>query len=160
MGKRKLDALGISAFCESMAMMLQAGIQTEEAVQLLRQEKEKPGPLEQALALVQGELEQGGSLSGALEKTGIFPAYACKMVAAGESSGRLEDVLFRLSRYYAGQKTMSEKLRSAVTYPAAMLVLIIVVLVLMLTMVLPGFTQVYNRLTAIYSGPMASAGRL
>ncbi len=147
MGKRKLDALGISAFCESMAMMLQAGIQTEEAVQLLRQEKEKPGPLEQALALVQGELEQGGSLSGALEKTGIFPAYACKMVAAGESSGRLEDVLFRLSRYYAGQKTMSEKLRNAVTYPAAMLVLIIVVLVLMLTMVLPAFTQVYNRLT-------------
>ena len=40
------------------------------------------------------------------------------MVAAGESSGRLENVLFRLARYYAGQKTLMEKLRGAVTYPA------------------------------------------
>lgn len=145
--RKNLDALGISAFCESMGMMLQAGIQTEEAVALLRQEKAKPGPLEQGLAQVQKELEAGGSLSAALEKTGLFPDYAVQMVTAGESSGRLEEVMFRLGRYYAGQKTLSEKLKSAVTYPAAMLVLIIVVLVLMLTMVLPAFTQVYDRLT-------------
>lgn len=145
--QKKLDALGISAFCESMGMMLQAGIQTEEAVGLLRQENSKPGPLETGLGQVQKELEEGSNLSAALEKTGLFPEYAVRMVAAGESSGRLEDVLFRLAKYYAGQKTLSEKLRSAVTYPAAMLVLIIVVLVLMLTMVLPAFTQVYNRLT-------------
>ncbi len=145
--QKKLDALGISAFCESMGMMLQAGIQTEEAVGLLRQENSKPGPLETGLGQVQKELEEGSNLSAALEKTGLFPEYAVRMVAAGESSGRLEDVLFRLAKYYAGQKTLSEKLRSAVTYPAAMLVLIIVVLVLMLTMVLPAFTQVYDRLT-------------
>lgn len=145
--RKKLDALGISAFCESMGMMLQAGIQTEEAVGLLRQENPKPGPLETGLGHMQQELEMGGSLSGALEKTGLFPGYAVKMVEAGESAGRLEDVLFRLGKYYAGQKTLSEKLKSAVAYPAAMLVLIMVVLVLMLVMVLPAFTQVYNRLT-------------
>lgn len=147
MRKMKLDALGISAFCESMGMMLQAGIQTEEAVGLLRQENQKPGPLETGLAQMQQALEGGGSLSGALKGTGLFPDYAVKMVEAGENAGRLEDVLFRLGKYYAGQKTLSEKLRSAVAYPAAMLVLIIVVLALMLTMVLPAFTQVYNRLT-------------
>lgn len=148
MGNKKLDMLGVSAFCESMAMMVQSGIQTEEAVALLRQEDQKEaGLLEQALALMQAELENGGSLSGAMEKSGAFPAYALKMVAAGEGSGRLEAVLFQLSRYYAKQKTLSQKLRNTVTYPAVMLVLIIVVLALMLTMVLPAFTQVYNRLT-------------
>ncbi len=145
--RKKLDALGISAFCESMGMMLQAGIQTEEAVALLRQESRRPGPLETALREAQKELEGGVSLSTALEKTGLFPEYALRMVRAGESSGRLEDVMFRLGKYYAGQKVLSEKLKSAVTYPAAMLVLIIVVLVLMLCMVLPAFTQVYDRLT-------------
>lgn len=151
MPKKKLDALGISAFCESMAMMLQAGIQTEEAVALLRQENSRPGPLEQGLGVMQAELEQGAGLAAAMGKTGLFPGYALKMAAAGESAGRLEDVLTRLGRYYAGQKTMGEKLHSAVVYPAAMLVLIIVVLVLMLTLVLPAFTQVYDRLTGSLS---------
>ena len=69
------------------------------------------------------------------------------MVKAGEQSGRLEDVLFRLSRYYTDQKTISDKLKNAVTYPAAMLALIIAVLIVMLTMVLPAFKGVYDKLT-------------
>ncbi len=153
MKKKKLDTLGVSAFCESMAMMLQAGIQTQEAVSLLRGEKESHGILEEGLAVMQEALEEGNSLSSAMEAAGVFPSYALKMVAVGESFGRLEDVLFRLSKYYREQKTMTEKLKGAVTYPAAMLILIIVVLALMLVMVLPAFTQVYNRLT----GSMASS---
>ena len=50
------------------------------------------------------------------------------MVAAGEGAGRLEDVLFQLSRYYADQKTMTDKLRNAIVYPTVMLVMIIAVL--------------------------------
>lgn len=147
MRKRQLDALGVSAFCESMAMMLQSGIQTDEAVALLRQDGGEKGLLEESLEQMLPQLEEGRRLAGAMEDCGAFPAYAVEMVAAGESAGRLEDVLFQLGKYYADQKAMEEKLRSAVTYPAAMLVLIIVVLALMLSMVLPAFTQVYDRLT-------------
>lgn len=142
---KKLDELGVSAFCESMAMMLEAGIQTDEAVSLLR--KEGGGTLEDGLKGMQNVLEQGGTLARAMSDSGIFPEYALKMVAAGEASGRLEDVLFRLSRYYADQKTIGEKLRNAVLYPAAMLVLIIAVLAVMITMVLPALTGVYDNLT-------------
>lgn len=141
---RKLDELGVSAFCESMAMMLGAGIRMDEAIGLLR--KEGGGVLETGLEKMEAVVEQGGSLFAAMEQAAIFPEYALKMVAAGESSGRLEDVLSRLSRYYADQKTIGEKLRNAVTYPAAMLVLIIAVLAVMLTMVLPAFTGVYENL--------------
>ena len=83
----------------------------------------------------------------AMKASGIFPDYALQMVEAGERSGRLEDILFRLAGYYADQKTITEKLKNAVTYPAAMLVLIIAVLAVMLFMVLPSFTDVYNNLT-------------
>ena len=96
---------------------------------------------------MKAQTEQGSSLAEAMKTTGIFPDFAVQMIGAGESSGRLEDVLFRLARYYAGQKTVSEKLRGAVTYPAAMLVLIIAVLSVMLTIVLPAFRAVYDRLT-------------
>ncbi len=148
MSKKLLDNLGVSAFCESMAMMAQAGIQTDEAISLLQSEKHSTGGLlEQGLAAMKEKVDAGESLAAAMEASGIFPDYAIRMVEAGESSGRLEDILFRLSGYYAEQKTISEKLRGAVTYPAAMLGLIIAVLAVMLTMVLPAFTDVYDRLT-------------
>ena len=152
MSKRKLDYLGVSAFCESMAMMAQAGIQTDEAIALLQSGKEHTGGLlEEGLAVMKEQVDAGCGLAKAMESTGLFPDYALHMAAAGESSGRLEDILFRLASYYAEQKTISEKLKNAVTYPAAMLVLIIAVLSVMLVMVLPAFTDVYNNLTGSLS---------
>ena len=148
MSKRKLDDLGVSAFCESMAMMVQAGISTDEAISLLQSGKEHSGgALEQALAVMKAEVDAGSGLAGAMEKAEVFPDYALRMVAAGESSGRLEDILFRLGRYYAEQKTISEKLKNAVTYPAAMLVLIIAVLAVVLPMLLPSVADVVDKLT-------------
>lgn len=147
MGRGKLDSLGVSAFCESMAMMVQSGSQADEAIALLRQGDGRGGLLEGALAVMQAETEQGVNLSDAMEKADVFPEYAIKMTAAGEKSGRLEEVLFQLARYYADQKTMADKLKNAIVYPAVMLVMVLAVLAIMLTMVLPAFTDVYNNLT-------------
>ncbi len=145
---KKLDNLGVSAFCESMAMMVQSGITTDEAIGLLQSgNAAADGILSAGLAVMKEKVDAGEGLSAAMKESGIFPSYCLQMVAAGEESGRLEDTLFRLSHYYADQKTISEKLRSAVTYPAAMLVLIIAVLLVMLLMVLPAFTEVYENLT-------------
>ena len=145
---KKLDNLGVSAFCESMAMMVQSGITTDEAIGLLQSgESASDGVLSAGLAVMKEKVDAGEGLSAAMKASGIFPDYCLRMIGAGEESGRLEDTLFRLSRYYADQKTISEKLRSSVTYPAAMLVLIIAVLLVMLLMVLPAFTEVYDNLT-------------
>ena len=148
MKKQKLDYLGVSAFCESMAMMMHSGIATDEAVGLLLSDsKSSEGVLQQGLKIMKEQVDQGYGLDKAMKESGIFPKYALQMVEAGESHGRLEDILFRLSDYYKEQKTISEKIKNAITYPAAMLVLIIVVLLAMLVMVLPTFTDVYNNLT-------------
>lgn len=152
MSDNKLDNLGVSAFCESMAMMVQSGIQMDEAVSLLKEGRGKGGVLERGLAVLEEEMEQGSSLAAAMEKSGIFPEYALKMISAGEASGRMEDVLFKLSRYYADQKTIADKLRNVVTYPAAMLALVIAVLIAMLTLVLPAFGDVYDNLTGSLTG--------
>ena len=147
MRRGKLDSLGVSAFCESMAMMVQSGIQMDEAVALLRSGSGQGGPLEEGLVIMQTETEAGKGLSAAMEATGLFPEYCLRMVLAGEKAGRLEDVLFQLARYYEDQQAMTGKLQSAVLYPVAMLGLIIIVLIVMLAMVLPAFTDVYDSLT-------------
>lgn len=148
MSKRKLDNLGVSAFCESMAMMLRSGIQTDEAIALLQSGSgEHGGVLEQGLSQMRTSIEEGNTLGTAMKECGIFPRYAIQMICAGEASGHLENILFSLSRYYTDQHTISEKLRNAVRYPAIMLILIIAVLAVMLILVLPAFTSVYNNLT-------------
>ena len=135
---KKLDHMGVSAFCESMAMMVRSGIQTDEAVSLLASGSTSDGGvLEGALTAMKEKVEAGEGLSAAMRDTGIFPDYALRMVEAGESSGRLEKILFRLARYYAQQKNISEKLKNAVTYPAAMLVMIIAVLSVIISLMLP-----------------------
>lgn len=153
MSKKTIDNLGVSAFCESMAMMTRAGIQIDEAIHLLsRQGEQAEGLLGQALAIMADCVEKGSGLAQAMRQTDIFPEYALKMIEAGEAAGRLENVLFRLADYYRDQKTIADKLRSAVTYPAAMLVMIILVLMVMIAMVLPAFNDVYSNLTGSLTG--------
>ena len=152
MKKQQLDYLGVSAFCESMGMMMQSGIHTDEAVGLLLSDsKASDGVLQQGLKVMKEQVDKGSSLDEAMKESGIFPDYALQMVKAGGAYGRLEDTLFRLSDYYRDQKTISQKIKNAVTYPAAMLVLIIAVLLVMLVKVLPTFTEVYNKLTGSLS---------
>ena len=145
---KQLDHMGVSAFCESMGMMIRSGIQVDEAVDLLQHGRTKTGGiLESGLAVIKEHVDNGEGLAAAMKASGIFPDYALQMVEAGETSGKLEGILFRLARYYADQKTISEKLKNAVTYPAVMLLLIIVLLAVMIRMVLPSFSAVYERLT-------------
>ena len=146
MGKKKLDNLGVSAFCESMSMMIKSGFQIDEAIALLRQGEDCVGLLERVLPLMQKEAEQGKRLSDVMESADIFPAYAVQMVGAGDVTGRLEGTLVQLSKYYVDQKVMGEKLKNAAIYPAILLFAAIAVLTAMLAMVLPAFTDVYNNL--------------
>ena len=86
MSKRKLDNLGVSAFCESMGMMLRAGIQTDEAIDLLQSGKElSGGVLEEGLAVMKTQVDQGRGLAAAMQESGMFPDYALRMVEAGET---------------------------------------------------------------------------
>jgi len=91
MSVKKLDALGISAFCESMGLMARAGIQTEEALELLSQgDMGKEGTLGQALVEMRGTVEGGETLSKAMAASGLFDDYCLRMVDAGEKSGGMD----------------------------------------------------------------------
>jgi len=147
----KLNLLGVSAFCESLGMMMRSGIQVSEAVSLLGQSKAEKGILEENIEKMEKDLENGSSLTQAMKHTEIFPDYVLRMVETGESTGKIEDVLFTLADYYRQQNSISEKLKAALVYPLAMLGMIIVVLIVMLKMVLPSFSSVYTTLTGSLS---------
>ncbi len=147
----KLSLLGISAFCESMASMLEAGIEVSEAVSLLKQKGKNSGALNEGIDVIRKKTEEGSSLSDAMKQSGLFPDYVLEMAQAGEATGKSEEVFRRLADHYARRHVLSEKIKSAIIYPLAMILLILIVLFLMLKMVLPAFADVYETLTGSLS---------
>lgn len=144
--KATLDSSALSAFCESMALMHSAGIQTDEAVHMLMENMEDSS-FKRACECVYKQVIAGSSLAHAMAQAGVFPRYAVDMIAVGERSGRLEDVLRSLSVYYDEEARMMAKIRSAIGYPAALLCIMSVILAFTVLFILPVFEGVYDSLS-------------
>ena len=156
MAKAKLDSAGISLFCESVAMMLAAGIQTDEAVGMLSEDIGDTA-LQATCQDVYRRLNAGSNLGSAMRASGAFPRYAVDMVGVGEASGRLEEVLKALGVYYDEEDRLFAKIRSAVGYPAALLCIMSVILAFTVVVILPVFEDVYLSISGSLTGGSSSA---
>lgn len=142
MADKLLESSAISAFCGSVATMLSAGVQIDEAVHLLADNREE-SYFKEVCDKTYADLVTGSGLADAMEATSAFPVYAVSMVRVGEASGRTDRVLRSLSRYYGSEGRMFTKLQSAVGYPAAMLCIMSVILAFTVIVILPVFQSVY-----------------
>lgn len=158
MADKQLESSALSAFCGSMATMLAAGIQTDEAALMLAQDRER-SRFQEVCSTVYDELVDGGTLANAMEVSKGFPEYAVNMVATGEEAGHLEQVLRNLEMYYNEEDRVFAKLRSAVGYPAALLCIMVVILAFTVVVILPVFSDVYrNLVNAQEAGSYLSMG--
>lgn len=147
MANKELSSLAVSVFCENMAMMTAAGIGAEEAAGLLCDDSSNNDFHDAAKSVQKHLLLQGGTLGDAVRESGYFPEYVSRMIAAGEKAGRTEQTLRSLAGYYARQNELESQLKSAVLYPAVLLLLMTGILAVLLAKVLPVFTGVYTSLT-------------
>lgn len=143
--------LQISDFCQELSLLLHAGVGTGAGMALLSEE-EPDRDCKKILGQMAHRLENGAALSDALREAGCFPACVTGMVKVGEHAGRTEEALAALSRYYEERGTMDRRMRSALTYPAVLLLLMMAVIVILLTRVLPVFEQVYSSLGGALTG--------
>lgn len=158
MTKQYLDSSAISAFCSSVATMLAAGVQTDEAVQMLAENREK-SHFKDTCDKVYGKLIEGCSMADAMEQSGGFPSYAVSMVRVGEHAGRTERVLRSLGRYYESEEHIFTKLRNAVGYPAALLCIMSVILLFTVVVILPIFVDAYEGMSgSLTSGSFSMVG--
>lgn len=147
MRNHKLSNLEISDFCNQLTMVVEAGLPTYYGVSLIRNDCNDPKLLA-LLSDIYQPLEEGKSLHEALEATGAFPSYLTQMVALGDATGKLEDILRSLAIYYEREEHIRTNLRHALTYPVIMTTLMIAVLIALITKVLPIFAEVYEELGA------------
>ena len=140
-----LSAEELAAFAAQLSLTVKTGIPLSEAIMILQEDAETDAA-RKLLGKILEKLELGGALADALKETGVFPIYMTQMIEIGEASGRLDHVLDSLYKYYEREDNIAKSAKSAITYPAIMLVILIAIIVILVTQVLPIFNQVFNTL--------------
>ena len=148
----------IRSLCLGLSMVLGAGVAPGDGLMLLAEE-ETDSRMKTALVHMT-ELADGGlPLPEAFRQTGMFPAYVCSLLEVGQRTGRLEEALASLAKYYEERLRLERQIRSSLLYPAVLLGIMLVVIVVLLVKVLPVFDQVYSQmgtsLTGIAGGLLA-----
>jgi type IV pilus assembly protein PilC len=106
------------------------------------------------LADVRKDVEAGSNLSNALRKhSKVFNELYCSMIQAGEASGSLDTILNRLSQYIENMTKLTAKVRSAMAYPIAVLIMAVVITFVVLWKVVPIFEDMFSQLGAALPVP-------
>lgn len=145
MKKTMLSNEYISAFCLQISLLIHAGIGMSDGMHLLA-EDEQNSSLKELLLQMAETLDEGKQLSGAMRETESFPDYVIHMAETGERTGRLEKAFRSMADYYEGQRQLKDRIKSAVAYPAVLLVLVLIIIGILLIRILPIFKQVYEQL--------------
>ncbi|MBP1542882.1 MAG: type II secretion system F family protein [Oscillospiraceae bacterium] len=139
--KYRFKTKEVSFISRQLASMTSAGLSLVRALHILQEQQENK-KAKAVLLDIYEEVQKGKSFSDVLySKPGVFPDMFVSMVAAGEASGTLDQILIRVSDHFANANKTGNKVKSAMVYPIILLVLALAVVVLMFTMILPIFAE-------------------
>lgn len=142
----------VALFCEQMGAMTASGLTVEQALRVISRQSAARHTTKMARRLLP-RVQEGLALSAALAVEPGLPPYLTGMIRAAETGGKLADGLGEAGRYLQRQADTRGGLVNALTYPAVVLLTVIVALVLVLALVIPAFEPIFageeHRLPAI-----------
>ncbi len=142
--RRALKSAELAELCREMSSMLCAGITVAKALEIIRRRKLSRAVMESFDSLSR-YIERGGSLSAAMERQdGVFPDLVVKVVAAGEESGTLDKVFTKLAEHFESDHRRKSELLTAVTYPAMLFIVTLLVIVAIFVFVFPAFSRLFD----------------
>jgi len=130
-------------FNQEFVALIRAGLPIVECLTLLIERRQNP-VFKKALEDVRNRVRTGEALSDAFAAQGVFPPLYSSTVASGERSGEIATVLQRYVTYSKTLLTVRKKVLAALTYPAILIALSIVLVVVLLTYVLPNFQDFFS----------------
>jgi type IV pilus assembly protein PilC len=142
----RVSGRDLAIFCRQFATMIDAGVSLIRCLAVL-EEQSGSARLRQIIREIQGAVESGETLSRALTRwPRIFSRLFVGLVRAGEVGGVLDETLNRLATFMEENERLRRKVKSAMTYPALVLLFAIVVVIGMVTFILPQFVAVFTDL--------------
>ena len=141
-------AKDMAVFCRQFVSILRAGVSVASVLAMLGQQTGNK-KLRAAIREMQADVEKGESLATSMRRhPKIFPAILVNMVAAGESSGNLEESFRQMELYFERSKRTKSKVTSAMIYPCVLIVVMIIVLIVMMTKIIPNFLKTFEDMDA------------
>ncbi len=147
-GGKKIKSKDISFFTRQLATMMKAGVPLLQTFDIIGRGHENPR-FSRLLFDIKAKIESGSSMAQAFK---AYPLYFndlyCNLVAAGEAAGILDNVLDRLATYQEKTIALQGKIKSALTYPIAVLVITAGVVGVIMYKVIPAFVKMFNDMGA------------
>lgn len=151
--KQKVKEKDIVVFARIFATMINAGLPLIQCLDLLSQQEQNK-TFAKIITTVKEDIEGGSTLHDALKKhPRVFDELFVNLVAAGESGGILDVILNRLSNYMEKAMKLKSRVKSAMTYPAIVLVVAVAVVALLLVYVIPVFKKLFEGMGGQLPGP-------
>ena len=153
--KAKIKEKNVVVFCRIFSTMINAGLPLIQCLDLLAQQEQNKA-FSKIIRSVKEDIEGGTSLTNALKKyPKIFDDLFVNLIAAGEAGGILDVILERLSAYMEKAMKLKARVKGAMTYPIAVLVISISVVALLLLKVIPVFKTMFEGMGGQLPGPTA-----
>jgi type IV pilus assembly protein PilC len=140
----KLKLQDLAVFTQQLASMLEAGLPLITSLEALQEQTENP-VFQVIIRDVRGEIAAGNSFSDSVKKfPNAFPALFISMVEAGEASGGLAEILGKVALYFESTVKLVKKVKSAMTYPIAVIGLAVILVNVLLIFVIPVFAEMFS----------------
>ena len=150
---KKIAPKDIAIFTRQLATMMKAGVPLLQSFDIVGRGSTNPS-VAKLLNDIRTDVESGSSLSSAFRKHPLyFNTLYCNLVEAGEAAGILEDLLDRLAIYMEKTEAIKSKIKSALMYPVAVIVVAFVVVALIMIFVIPAFKSVFENFGADLPAP-------
>ena len=142
--KKKIKTKDIAVFTRQLATMIVAGIPVAQAFDIVGKGHENPSMRELIMSVKQ-DIESGTNMTQALGKHPLyFDALYCNLVAAGEQAGILDTILDKVATYKEKIEAIKGKIKSALFYPTAVVVVAFIITAILLIFVIPQFESLFQ----------------
>lgn len=139
----KITAKEIAIFARQMATMMDSGVPLVQSFEIIGRGHENP-KMQTLLLSVKADIESGSNLSDALAKHPFhFDELFCNLVSAGEHAGILDSILDKIATYKEKTEAIKAKVKKALMYPAAVMVVAFVITIALLVFVIPQFESLF-----------------
>ena len=149
----KVTEKDLALFTRQLATMMKAGVPLLQSFDIVSKGASNPAVM-RLLIDIKTEVETGAALAAAFRKHPLyFDALYCNLVAAGEQAGILETLLERLATYKEKILAIKSKIKSALFYPIAIIVVAFIITAVIMIFVIPAFKEVFTNFGADLPAP-------
>lgn len=142
--KKAIKPADIAIFTRQMATMLKAGVPLVQSFDIVAEGVENP-TMQELVVDIKNEVASGGGFAAACAKhPQYFDDLFCSLISSGEQSGTLEVMLDRVATYKEKTEALKAKIKKALTYPIAVMVVAVVVTAILLIKVVPTFAVTFE----------------